>query len=49
MAAVHKLDTVVDGFDRIVVLEKGRLVEFDSPKELARPLGAVRGLWIVGM
>jgi ABC-type multidrug transport system fused ATPase/permease subunit len=30
---VHKLDTVVEGFARVAVLERGALVEFDSPKE----------------
>lgn len=46
LAVVHKLDTVVEGFDRIAVLERGRLVEFDSPRELlARRGGVFRGLW----
>jgi ABC-type multidrug transport system ATPase subunit len=40
LAVVHELDMVVDGFDRIAVLEEGRLVEFDSPKEL---LASLRG------
>jgi ABC-type multidrug transport system fused ATPase/permease subunit len=40
------LDTAVEAFDRIAVLERGRLVELDGPKELlARPRGVFRGLW----
>lgn len=46
VAVVHKLDTVVKGFDRILVLERGSLVEFGRPRELlAKPGGVFRGLW----
>lgn len=49
LAVVHKLDTVVDGFDHIVVLERGRMVEFGSPKELLARSGECLGGWgIVG-
>lgn len=41
----HKLQSVLD-FDRIAVLDKGRLVEFDSPDALlARPDSAFRALY----
>lgn len=37
IAVAHKLDTVLD-FDKVAVLDGGRLVEFDNPYELlARP------------
>ena len=37
IAVAHRLNTIVD-FDRIAVMEKGKLVEFDSPEKLlARP------------
>lgn len=33
LAVAHRLDTILD-FDRIVVLDKGRIVEDGSPGEL---------------
>lgn len=33
LAVAHRLDTILD-FDRIVVLDKGRIVEDGSPSEL---------------
>jgi len=45
IAVAHKLDTVLD-FDKIAVLEKGSLVEFDTPQVLMERAGGVfRGLW----
>ena len=45
IAVVHKLNTVMD-FDRIAVLERGRLVEFDAPGNLMKREGGVfKGLW----
>ena len=45
IAVVHRLNTVMD-FDRIAVLERGKLIEFDAPgKLLDRPYGAFRALW----
>jgi len=45
IAVVHKLETVLD-FDKVVVLDRGRLVEFDSPGRLIeKEGGAFRGLW----
>jgi len=45
IAVVHRLNTVVD-FDKIAVLEKGKLIEFDAPgKLLDKPEGAFRALW----
>jgi ATP-binding cassette subfamily C (CFTR/MRP) protein 1 len=45
IAVVHKLDTVLD-FDRIAVLERGSLVEFDAPGVLLKKEGgAFKGLW----
>lgn len=45
VAVVHKLDTVMD-FDKIAVLDGGRLVEFDTPTSLLGKAGGVfRGLW----
>jgi ATP-binding cassette subfamily C (CFTR/MRP) protein 1 len=33
IAVAHKLDTILD-FDKVALLDEGRLVEFDSPYEL---------------
>ena len=45
IVVAHKLDTVMD-FDKIAVLDKGRLVEFDTPMALMKQEGsAFKGLW----
>lgn len=45
VAVVHKLDTVMD-FDKMAVLDGGRLVEFDSPTNLTGKVeGIFRALW----
>ena len=45
IAVVHKLDTVLD-FDRVAVLERGSLVEFDVPSVLLeKEGGAFKALW----
>ncbi|TVY60887.1 ABC transporter FUM19 [Lachnellula suecica] len=45
IAVVHRLNTVMD-FDKIVVLERGVLVEFDDPETLLEREGGVfRALW----
>lgn len=45
VAVVHRLDTVMD-FDKIAVLDKGKLVEFDSPANLMeKQQGVFKGLW----
>jgi ATP-binding cassette subfamily C (CFTR/MRP) protein 1 len=33
IAVAHKLDTILD-FDKVALLDDGRLLEFDSPYEL---------------
>ncbi|KAK1596393.1 multidrug resistance-like protein [Colletotrichum navitas] len=45
LAIAHRLDTVAD-FDRVVVLDKGRVVEVGSPRDLLRQAGGrFRELW----
>lgn len=44
LAIAHRLDTVVD-FDRVVVLEKGCVVEVGPPRELLQTGGRFRALW----
>jgi ABC-type histidine transport system ATPase subunit len=39
IAIAHKLDTVLD-YDKIVFLEQGRVVEFDTPKALLSSEGS---------
>ncbi|KAJ1822682.1 hypothetical protein LPJ56_000854 [Coemansia sp. RSA 2599] len=40
----HRLRTVID-YDRVLVLDKGRVVEFDTPKRLLqKPQGVFRGM-----
>jgi ATP-binding cassette subfamily B protein len=45
LAVAHRLSTVI-GFDRIVVLEEGRVVEDGPPHELRRRNGAFARLWL---
>jgi len=44
IAIAHRLSTLVS-FDRIVVIEEGRIVEDGSPQELRRRRGAFDRLW----
>ena len=45
VSIAHRLDTIVD-FDRVVVLEKGCLVEEGSPRELLElPGSRFKALW----
>ncbi|KAL2876417.1 hypothetical protein SGCOL_008417 [Colletotrichum sp. CLE4] len=45
IAIAHRLDTVID-FDRVVVLDKGRVVEVGNPRELLdQRRGRFRELW----
>ena len=45
LAVAHRVQTIAD-FDRVVVLERGRVVEFGDPRDLlARDRGAFRGLY----
>ncbi|KAF4778786.1 hypothetical protein HER10_EVM0010424 [Colletotrichum scovillei] len=45
IAIAHRLDTVVD-FDRVVVLDKGRVVEVGNPRDLlSQGRGKFRELW----
>lgn len=34
LTIAHRLNTVVEGYDRVMVLNKGRLVQFDTPLAL---------------
>jgi ATP-binding cassette, subfamily C (CFTR/MRP), member 1 len=44
IAIAHRLDTIVD-FDKIAVLEKGVLIEYDSPVELLSKRSHFRNLY----
>jgi ATP-binding cassette, subfamily C (CFTR/MRP), member 1 len=45
ISIAHRLDTIVD-FDRVVVLEKGCLVEEGNPRELLRVSSSrFKALW----
>jgi ATP-binding cassette subfamily C (CFTR/MRP) protein 1 len=45
IAVAHRLNSIMD-FDRIAVLEKGCLVEFDTPGNLIRREGGMfQRLW----
>lgn len=43
ITVAHRINTILDS-DRVVVLEKGEVVEFDSPLELIRKRGVFYGL-----
>ncbi|KAF7331513.1 ABC bile acid [Mycena kentingensis (nom. inval.)] len=40
ITVAHRLKTIID-YDRVIVLDKGKIVEFDSPLELMRREGSV--------
>lgn len=44
IAVAHRLDTIL-GFDKIVVLDKGRLVEQGSPEQLLLQNGPFKALF----
>ena len=43
ITVAHRINTIMDS-DRVVVLEKGEMVEFDTPAELVRRRGVFFGL-----
>jgi ABC-type multidrug transport system fused ATPase/permease subunit len=43
ITVAHRINTIMDS-DRVVVLEKGEVVEFDTPKELLKKRGVFYGL-----
>jgi ATP-binding cassette, subfamily C (CFTR/MRP), member 1 len=40
----HRLETIVD-FDKILVLEDGRIVEYGNPQQLLQRDGVFKSLW----
>lgn len=40
----HRLRAVID-FDKVVTLQDGKVVEFDSPKKLLEDGGAFAAMW----
>ena len=44
IAIAHKLDSIVD-FDKVAVLDKGRLIEYDAPEKLLARDSAFRELY----
>lgn len=44
LAIAHRLDTIMD-FDRVAVIDKGRLIEFDSPVDLLKRPSAFKSLY----
>ena len=48
LCVAHKLDTIMD-YDRVVVMEKGEMIEVGNPKELYGQMRSrFRGLWREG-
>ena len=43
VTVAHRINTILDS-DRVVVLEKGEVVEFDTPRELVKKKGVFWGL-----
>jgi ABC-type multidrug transport system fused ATPase/permease subunit len=43
ITVAHRINTILDS-DRVVVLDKGEVAEFDTPAELIRKRGAFYGL-----
>lgn len=43
ITVAHRINTILDS-DRVVVLDRGEVVEFDSPRELIRRRGLFYGL-----
>ncbi|RYD26536.1 MAG: ATP-binding cassette domain-containing protein, partial [Lysobacteraceae bacterium] len=47
IAVAHRLSTIV-GFDRVIVVERGRIIEDGPPQQLLRQKdGAFRQLWLL--
>lgn len=44
LTIAHRLDTIIDS-DRVMSLENGRLVEFDTPANLLAAPGLFKELW----
>ncbi|KAI6285043.1 hypothetical protein MCOR34_010964 [Pyricularia oryzae] len=42
LAIAHKLDSILD-FDKVLVLDAGRVMEFDNPRKLLATEGSVFG------
>ncbi len=40
----HRLRTIVD-FDKVIVLQDGKIIEYDSPKRLLGTDSTFRSLW----
>ena len=47
ISTAHHLETILD-FDRVVVMDKGRVVEVGSPRELLQSAGngKFKALWV---
>ena len=43
ITVAHRINTILDS-DRVVVLDKGEVVEFDTPRELLKKQGVFYGL-----
>lgn len=44
ISIAHRLDTIAD-FDRVVVLDKGKVAESGNPRELLKTETKFRALW----